>query len=485
MFSVWRNILWYVIIAANSKKRLCRFFYSLSERIFRAMASIRGKLTYTQLIMLSFLLIILLGAALLCLPIASADGRGTNFLDCLFTSVSATCVTGLIVVDTCVHWSGFGQAVILFLIQIGGLGVMTCVATIALVFRRRITLGERRLLMQSAGSMQLGGMVRLIRNILAVTAAVEGLGAVLLFIAFYPKMGFATGLWNAVFHSVSAFCNAGFDLMGKYTPFGSIAGSQFAFDPLVILTLSFLIITGGIGFIVWSDVFHHGLHLSRYETHSKIVLATTAALILGGFALMLVSEWNGALAGHSPGEKILGALFLSVSPRTAGFASVDLAKLSQAGVLFTVMLMLIGGSPGSTAGGIKTTTFFVLLLGALTSARRFGSITVFKRKLEPETVMQASAVFFLYIFTVTAAVILICIIEPAFSLGQILFECASAMGTSGLTLGITPSLSTASHIILMLLMYSGRIGGLSLMLVLAENRRDVPLERPTAKILIG
>lgn len=448
------------------------------------MAFLRGRLTYTQLIMLSFLLIILIGALILCLPFSARNGHWTNFLDCLFTAVSATCVTGLVVVDTFSHWSGFGQVVILLLIQIGGLGVMTCVALLALVLKRRIGLGERRLLMQSAGSMQLGGIVRLVRIILAVTAAVEGIGAVLLAFAFCPRMGFWEGLWNAVFHSVSAFCNAGFDLMGKYTPMGSIAGSEYAFDPLVILTFSFLIITGGIGFIVWVDVFRHGIHFSKYETHSKIVLTTSGALLLGGMLCFLLTEWNGALAGRGFGEKLLGSFFLSVSPRTAGFSAVDLTSLSKSGTLLSLMLMLIGGSPGSTAGGMKTTTFFVLILGCLTSARRFGSITVFKRKLEEDAVIKASAVFFLYFVCIGLSVFVMGTFEP-FGLVELLFECTSAMGTVGVSLGLTPVLSGPSHIILILLMYIGRIGGLSLMLVLAEKRRDVPLERPVAKIIIG
>lgn len=448
------------------------------------MSSIRGKLTYTKIIILSFLFIIILGAFLLCLPISSRSGEWTGFMDALFTSVSSTCVTGLIVVDTFTHWSGFGQAVILLLIQVGGLGVMTCVAILALVFKRRIGLGERRLLMQSTGSMQLGGIVRLLRRILTLTIVVEGLGTILLAIAFCPKMGFWTGLWNALFHSVSAFCNAGFDLMGRYTAFGSLAGTEFAFNPLVNLTIIFLLTTGGIGFIVWRDVFHKGIKFKEYEVHSKIVLVTSGALLLGGTVLFLILENNGALAGMEPGEKLLGALFLSASPRTAGFATVDPAQLSESGSLLSVFLMFVGGSPGSTAGGIKTTTFLVLILGVLTSARRFGSITVFKRKLDEDTVVKASSVATLYLFCTGAAVMAVCAIDSV-TLRQALFECASAMGTVGLSMGLTPALSAASHAILMILMFVGRIGGLSLMLILAENRRSVPLERPNAKILIG
>ncbi|NCC67873.1 MAG: Trk family potassium uptake protein [Clostridia bacterium] len=448
------------------------------------MSMLHGRLTYTQIIMLSFLCIILFGTVVLCLPISSKSGEWTSFVDAMFTATSATCVTGLVVFDTYLYWSGFGQLIILLLIQIGGLGLMTCIAMIALLLHKKITLGERRLLMQSAGSMQISGIVKLIKRIILCTAICEGLGIIVLSFVFCPKFGFGSGLWCAIFTSISAFCNAGFDLMGRYRPFSSFAGSEFAMNPIVNIMVIFLIVTGGIGFIVWRDIFHHKTHFRDYDLHSKIVLVTTAVLILGGTVLYFIFEYGYTLSGLRFDKKILASLFQSVTPRTAGFNTVDTGAMSDSGSLLTMILMLIGGSPGSTAGGIKTTTFFILVLGALTSARRYGSITVFKRKLGDQVVVQASAILILFTTCVAIATMIISAIEP-FGLKEILFECISAINTVGLTLGITPQLSSASQIILMILMYTGRIGGLSLMLILAENRRNAPVTRPTAKIMIG
>lgn len=449
------------------------------------MTSIRKKLTYTQMIVLSFFIIILAGTAILCLPISSRTHEWTPFLDSMFTATSATCVTGLIVFDTYLHWSGFGQVVIICLIQIGGLGVMTCIALIALFLKKRISLGERRLLMQSAGSLQISGIVKLMRRILLGTVIIEGSGAVILSCVFIPKMGVAQGIWNAIFHSVSAFCNAGFDLMGKYGAFSSLANTEYAFNPIVNLTIMALIVIGGIGFIVWTDFAKNGFHLRRYETYSKIVLAVTASLLILGAVFFYIFENNHSLAGLEPWQKILASAFHSVTPRTAGFNTVYLDKLSNSGALLTTILMFIGGSPGSTAGGIKTTTFMVVILGAFASARGLGGrSTIFKRRLDEETVIRASAIITIYAVAVLTAVMVICAIEP-FSLIQILFETVSAIGTVGLTMGITPQLTPVSHSILIFLMFAGRVGGLSLMLVLAEQRRSIPIERPIVKILIG
>lgn len=448
------------------------------------MSTLRNKLTYTQMIVLSFFLIIFFGAILLSLPVSSRAHEWTSFVDAMFTATSATCVTGLVVFDTYTHWSVFGQVIILILIQIGGLGVMTCIAMILLFLKRRISLGERRLLMQSAGSLQISGVVILIRRIIKGTAIIEACGAVLLSFVFCPKMGLFAGIWNAVFHSVSAFCNAGFDLMGKYCQFSSLTSQWLATNPIVCLTISLLIIIGGIGFLVWSDFVKHRFNFSKYEVHSKIALVTTGALLLLGAVLFFIFDYNYSLAGMSFGQKLLSSLFQAATPRTAGFNTVDLTAMSDAGTTLTMLLMFIGGSPGSTAGGIKTTTFMVLLLGALASARRYGSITIFKRKLDEHTVIQASAIATVYTIGVIVAAILISTMEP-FSMTQIFFEAISAIGTVGLSLGITPTLTIGSKIILMLLMFAGRVGGLSLMLVLAERRISVPIERPTVKILIG
>ena len=376
------------------------------------MSNLRKKLTYTQIIVLSFLSIILIGSLLLTLPLSSRSGEWTPFLDAMFTATSATCVTGLVVYDTYTHWSAFGQAIILVLIQIGGLGIMTCIAMLSLILKRRISLSERRLLMQSAGSLQHNGIVILIKQIITGTAIVELCGALLLAIVFCPRMGFTVGLWNAVFHSVSAFCNAGFDLMGRYSAFSSLSGDGLYNNPIVMITLMLLIVIGGIGFLVWNDVIKKRTSFKKYEVHSKIVLTTSALLIGIGFVLFFIFEYKHSLAGMSLGQKLLNALFEAITPRTAGFASVDLNSMSDSGTLLTMILMFIGGSPGSTAGGIKTTTFVVLLLCALNSARRYGSITVFKRKLDQNTVAQASSIATVYAAGVFIAAMIICALEP-------------------------------------------------------------------------
>lgn len=448
------------------------------------MARLHSKLSYTQMILLSFLLIIFVGSLLLCLPFASRSGEWTPFVDAFFTATSATCVTGLVVYDTYTYWTGFGQAVILLLIQMGGLGLMTCIAMFFMLMGKRITLSERRLLMQSAGSMQIGGIVRLIQLILRCTVIFEGLGFIILSFVFCPKFGFWNGLWSALFHSVSAFCNAGFDLLGRYGEFSSLAGSEFAMNPVVNLTIMGLIVAGGIGFFVWDDIIDHRGKFEKYKLHSKIVLVTTGTLIVVGTILFFIFENSSSLKELSFGDKLLASLFQSVTPRTAGFNTVNMSAMSNAGSILIMLLMFIGASPGSTGGGIKTTTFFVLLLGAVTSARRYGNITVFKRKIDSSAISEASAVATIFFVCLSIAIMIISAIEP-FSLKEIMFECISAIDTVGLTIGITPHLSTISRIVLIVLMYAGRIGGLSLMLVLADRNRDVPVARPVEKIMIG
>jgi len=448
------------------------------------MSFLKSKLTYTQMIVFSFFCLIFGGALLLCLPISSRSGEWTPFINALFTATSASCVTGLVVVDTYAHWNVFGQIIILTLIQMGGLGVMTCIAMFSIFLKRRIPLSERRILMQSAGSLQISGIAKLLRRIIMGTAIAEGFGAVLLSIVFIPRMGFLPGLWNAVFHSISAFCNAGFDLMGRYAQYSSLTTEGLQFNPIVNFTIMSLVIIGGIGFIVWSDFAKYKFELRKYAVHSKIVLVATAVLLVFGTVLFFIFEYNSAFKDYNLWQKIMASMFQSVTPRTAGFNTVDLTKLSQSSDLLTIILMFIGGSPGSTAGGIKTTTFAVLLLTTMANARRYGHVDVFKRKLDDATIEQASSIFTVYISCVLSAVLIICAIEP-YSVQQVLYEVVSAIGTVGLSLGITPTLCAASKAMLILLMFTGRVGGLSLMLVLAERRRNVQIQRPTAQILIG
>lgn len=442
----------------------------------------RLKLTYTKVITIGFALLILIGAFLLMLPIASKSGEWTPFTNALFTSTSATCVTGLVVYDTFSHWSLFGQIIIITLIQIGGLGFMTIITMFSFLLKRRIGLRERRLLMESSGSPELKGVIRMIKKILYGTFITEAIGAVLLSIRFIPKMGILTGIYNSVFHSVSAFCNAGFDLMGRFEPFSSL--TYFYDDILVNLTICGLIIVGGVGFIVWNDIFTLRTKFSKYSLHSKVVLIITGALLLIGTLLFYVFERNGVLADMPEYKRILVSFFQSVTSRTAGFNTADLSAISHSSVIIFCILMFIGGSPGSTAGGVKTTTFAVLIFSAFTSARRSSDITVFKKRLEEKTARQASAVVVTYVLAISAAVMIMCAVEP-FSLTSIVFEAVSAMGTVGVTMGITTELTVVSKYIIILLMYAGRIGGLTLMLTLAEKRKQVAVKRPSEQVLIG
>ena len=442
----------------------------------------KHKATNTQIIAFGFLVIIVVGAGLLSLPISSKDNTWTSYFDSLFTATSATCVTGLVLFDTYTHWSVFGQLVILLMIQIGGLGFMSVITTVSIFMGRRISLHERKLLMQSAGNTKLSGMIQLVRRIFFGTLIFESAGAILLATRFCPEMGFLEGIYNAIFHSISAFCNAGFDLMGKFEPNSSLIHYQS--DPVVNLTICGLIVIGGLGFMVWNNIIKAKLDFKHYSLHTKIVLSITAVLLISSTVLFFILEKNKNFAGLSTADKWLHSFFQAVTPRTAGFNTTDLSSLSESSSLLTTVLMLIGGSPGSTAGGIKTTTFVVLFLMAFASSRKNNNVVIFKRRLSDDTLKRASAISSIYLTAVLVSTFIICSIEP-YTIRQILFEVSSAIGTVGLSMGLTPSLSVVSQSILIVLMFAGRVGGLSLMLVLAENREPVALMRPVEDILIG
>ena len=439
------------------------------------------KISYNQIIAFSFLGVIFIGAVLLSLPISAQDRQWTPFLSSLFTATSATCVTGLTVVDTSAHWSRFGQVVVLCLIQIGGLGFMTLMLTFSTLVRKRLSLRNQLILRQSTGGSGNETMWSLLKQILLGTAMFEFIGFVLLTIRFCGMLPFGQALYFALFHSVSAFCNAGFDILGSL---GSSSVGMFVFDPLVNLTLMFLIITGGLGFLVWEDVRNCRFKFKKMQLHTKLVLSTTAILLVFGWVSFLIVERNGVLSDMSLPQRMLVSMFQSVTTRTAGFASVDQAHLTEPGAIITTALMLIGGSPGSTAGGLKTTTFAVLVIATVCSARNDESTVVFKKRIDPAVVREATAIANIYLSVAIAGAVVICMLEP-FSLIETLYETASAIGTVGLTMGITPYLGTASRIIIIIMMFAGRIGGLSFIVALAEKRKKVPLERPIGKILIG
>lgn len=442
----------------------------------------RAYISYPRLLAGGFGLIILIGTVLLCLPVASKAGQWSDPLNCLLTATSATCVTGLIAYDTFTHWSLFGQLVIITLIQIGGLGFMTFISMFALFLKKRISLRERLLLMQSSGSMELEGVNHLIRRIVSGTMFFELIGAAILSIRFVPQYGWANGIYNAVFHAVSAFCNAGFDLMGKVSPFSSL--SSYYNDPLVLITLMALIVIGGIGFLVWSDIRQYKFKFKYYSLHSKLVLSATAVLLVGGSVFFFFSEKNASMAGMEVGERILSALFQSVTLRTAGFNTIDQSALSPAGSILSMILMLIGGSPASTAGGVKTVTLAVVLISALAVMRNRREVEVFKKQLPWAVIRQAFAVLIIYIIVTFAAVILLCLTETA-GMRELFYEVTSAIGTVGITMGITTSLSRVGKLIITLLMFFGRIGGLSMAMAFSEDRPQPPLQRPEENVLIG
>jgi len=439
--------------------------------------------TPAQIILLGFLALILAGTALLMLPCSTRDAGGAPFLDALFTATSATCVTGLIVHDTALYWSPFGQAVILLLIQIGGMGVVTAAVAIFMFSGRRIGFKERWVMQESIAAPQVGGIVRMTGFILKTVFAIEGIGALLLLPRFLPRFGAGKGLWYAVFHAVSAFCNAGFDLMGVSGPFSSL--TDYADDPLVLGVISLLIILGGIGFLTWNDVAVNGFHVKRYRLQSKLVLCASAALLLGAFAFFALYEFRQPRWASLPaGQRALAAAFQAVSPRTAGFNSVDLANLSGPGQLVTILLMLVGGSPGSTAGGFKTTTLTVLLLSVGAVFHRRESAQCFGRRLPSETFGSAAALFVLYLALFLTGGTVICCLDGV-PLMNALFEAASAVGTVGLTLGGTGGLSVPSKLILISLMYFGRMGGLTMIYAVASNQPNTGSQYPQEAVTIG
>ena len=432
-----------------------------------------------QIIILAFACVILLGGILLMLPVSSAAGLWTPFSEALFTSTSAVCVTGLVVHDTMTYWSIFGKTVILLLIQTGGMGVVTLSAMVLSVTGHKLGLVQRTLIQDSIGSEHMGGLVRMVRFIVKVMLTVEGIGACFLATVFIPLYGPLKGAAFSVFHSVSAFCNAGFDLMGEQGEYSSLTG--FAANPVVTLTISLLIILGGIGFFTWKDFIDHGLKFRRYRMQTKAILVMTAALLLLPAIYLFMAEY-----GNLPlGERLLAAIFQAVTPRTAGFNTTDLTQMSGTGQAVTVILMLIGGAPGSTAGGMKVTTIFVILA---TCASVFGGeeeCSGFGRSIDNKVISQSMALMTIYmtLFLVSGAVI--CSLEQQ-PLHICLFEAASAIGTVGLTLGITPSLGLISKIILIALMFLGRTGGLTIAWALFKIQGpSVNRKYPKGNIAVG
>ena len=436
-----------------------------------------------RVIIFGFLLLILLGTALLMLPFSTREWGGASFADALFTATSATCVTGLVVHDTATYWSQFGQLVILLLIQVGGMGVVTMAVAIFIFSGKRIGLKQRWVMQESISAPQVGGIVRMTGFILKTAFAIEGAGALILAFRFCPEFGLGRGLWYAVFHSISAFCNAGFDLMGVESPFSSL--TSYTGDSVVNLTVMLLIVVGGLGFLTWQDISTRRFRLKEYRLQSKLILVTTAGLLLFGFLFFLLYEfrlpqWDVL----SPMEKVLAAMFQSVTPRTAGFNTVDLAQMSESSQLLTILLMLTGGSPGSTAGGFKTTTFAVLALSAIAVFKKRRSTQCYGRRVQDGALQSACAIFLLYLLFFLTGGILICCIDQV-PLMDALFEAASAIGTVGLSLGGTARFSLLCRMILVFLMYCGRVGGLTRIYAFTANNRAVSSQFPQEPVTVG
>ena len=448
------------------------------------MAKPRCHMSASGIIALGFALLILLCALLLTLPVSSAAHTFTDPLTALFTATSAVCVTGLVVVDTASHWSFFGRCVILLGIQIGGLGVMTVMALVAMMLGRRIGLRQRTLLLESVASLHIGGIVRLVRRAVVGTLLLEAVGAALLSVRFVPLLGPVRGIGYGIFHAISAFCNAGFDLMGTVTGTYSSLES-FVSDPLVNLVAVALVLLGGLGFFVWDDLLTNRFRLRRCQLHTRVVLLLTAFLLVVPTALFFVFESGASMAGLDAPTRVLASLFSAVTPRTAGFDTVPTGELSPAGKLLTLLLMLTGGNPGSTAGGAKTTTMLLIVLLALSLLRREEDVHLLGRRIEQDVLRRASAILVVYLTMAAAATLTICGLQPELALRDVLIEVFSAVNTVGMSTGITRALSPASQLVIILLMYAGRLGSLTFAILLTHRAQSAKIQYPTGRLLVG
>lgn len=439
----------------------------------------------TQVIVLGFGLLILFGAIMLNMPFASNDGKSIGFINAFFTATSATCVTGLIVVDTCTHWTFFGKCIILLLIQVGGLGFMTLATLFSLMLRRTITMKERLLIAEALNYEEMQGIVRLAQHLLTGTFIIEGAGALILSLRFIPEFGFAGGVIRGIFHSVSSFCNAGFDLMGSKGEFSSL--TSYAGDWVVNLTIMALIIIGGLGFVVWDDLLLNR-RWSKLRLHTKLVLLMSLILIVAGALLIFIFEIRNpkTLGSADVSERILAPIFQSVTARTAGYNTLTLADMTQASLFTMILLMFIGGSPGSTAGGVKTTTLGVILISAFSMMRGREEVNLYGRRLPRYTVLKALVILVIAFMIVVAGIMALLVFED-FDFMDIVFEVFSAFGTVGLTVGITPELSGISKCVLICIMYAGRIGVLSTALAILANGNSTSslVKYPEGKIMVG
>lgn len=438
----------------------------------------KNRFTSFQIIIGGFIAVILIGALLLMLPVSSKAGLITPFNEALFTSTSAVCVTGLVVQDTATYWSWFGQGIILVLIQIGGLGVITIAVSFALLSGRKISLMQRSVMQEAISAPKVGGIVRLTGFVLKGTFLVEFTAAFIMMPVFVKDFG-AKGIWMAIFHSISAFCNAGFDLMGtENAKYASL--TSYISHPLINITIMLLIIIGGIGFLTWEDILKNKYRIKSYRMQTKVILTTSLLLILFPAFFFFFRDF----ADMPMQERIFSSLFQAVTPRTAGFNTADLTMMTKDGLGIVIVLMLVGGSPGSTAGGMKTTTLAVLIANTLACFRRKEDAQMFGRRIETSTIKNAATIFMMYIVLFFGGAIVISTVEDL-SFSTCLFETASAIGTVGLTLGITPELGVISQTILMILMFLGRVGGLTLIYAALSGSGKKISKLPQEKMTVG
>ena len=458
---------------------------SLRARLYAFWIKKRPKnLSATKIIAVAFAAIILLGAVLLNLPAASRSGVSCGFRPALFTATSATCVTGLSLFDTWTQWSGFGQIVLLCLIQIGGLGFMSAATLFVSRLRRRAGLKQRLVMAQALSINDMDGVMSLQMMVLKGSFIIEGIGALILFLRFLPEYGFRKALSWGIFHAISAFCNAGFDIFGCITPGASLL--EFQSDPVVLLTLGTLVVIGGLGFLVWQDIAEHR-NFKKFSVYTRLVLMSTLILLLAGWFLFCALEWNnpGTLGNMSVGEKLLNGLFQSITLRTAGFASIDQALLTEGGKAVSLVFMLIGGSSGSTAGGLKTVTFIVLMLFMAARARGRETVCVYKRTIPQGQVLDAMTIAFIMIVLAMFGGIFVSATSQI-NFIDALYESVSALATVGLTAGVTASLSIPAQILIMIYMYFGRVGVLTISMgFLAGNRAEERFRYAETKLLIG
>ncbi len=438
--------------------------------------------TYPKIVAIGFAVIILAGAALLMLPASSKNGS-VSFIDALFTAASATCITGLVPFDTYTSWTLFGQIVIICMIQIGGLGFITVLSLITNIIKKKISLKQKMLLKESIGSLNIGEVKELVKSVVILTAVAESVGAIILAARFIPLAGWEKGLFMSVFTSISAYCNAGFDLMGYFSPSSSLTTVNN--DPIIILTVSLLIITGGLGFLVWQDIKQNKFHIKSLSVHTKLVLVTTAFILISGTVLFYIFEKNNELKDMNFANALLNAFFSNVTTRTAGFNSINIDAMSSQSKMLTIILMFIGGSSGSTAGGVKTTTVAVLFLCVISTLKNSSEVNAFGRRITADAIKKAISICLINLIIIFAATTVISNIQSEFTLLDVIFECTSAIGTVGMTTGITSELNTISQIIIISMMYIGRLTSLIFALSFTVSKPKITTQKPKGNVMIG